>query len=179
MTAGVVTERGRVAGVDDDRLLAADARGAADGGQRQGRVVGRGVLDRAAGERERVRGRVVEVGAVLAARGRVREGQRRRCRCRSCSSPCRRELSASVGVPVTVTFSLKVTVIGIERPRRIGAVAFVEQTFVTVGAVVSTTMFFWPPIEFAPPTAGSVSVALFVAASLIVPPESASELVGR
>ena len=46
-----------------------------------------------------------------------------------------------------------------------------------VGLAVSTTMFFWPPIEFAPPTAGSVRLALFVAASLIVPPASASELV--
>ena len=48
---------------------------------------------------------------------------------------------------------------------------------VAVGLLVSTTMFFWPPMLEAPPTAGRVSVALLVAASLIVPPESASELV--
>ena len=46
-----------------------------------------------------------------------------------------------------------------------------------VGLVVSTMIAFWPPMLEAPPTAGSVSVALFVAASLIVPPASASELV--
>ena len=53
----------------------------------------------------------------------------------------------------------------------------VEVTLVTVGAVVSITMFFWPPRLDAPPTVGSVSVALFVALSLIVPPARASELV--
>ena len=63
---------GRVGGVDDDRFLAADARGAADGREGQGRVVGGGVLDRAAGERERVGGRVVEVGGVVAAGDRCR-----------------------------------------------------------------------------------------------------------
>jgi len=42
---------------------------------------------------------------------------------------------------------------------------------------VSTTIAFWPPIELAPPTAGRVRVALLVAASLIVPPARASELV--
>ena len=53
--------------------------------------------------------------------------------------------------------------------------AFVEVTLVTVGAVVSTTIAFWPPMLEAPPTVGRVRVALLVAASLIVPPESASE----
>ena len=50
-------------------------------------------------------------------------------------------------------------------------------TELTVGADVSMTMFFWPPRLDAPPTVGSVSVALFVAASLIVPPFSVSEVV--
>src|SRR5207253_2671931 len=69
-------DRGRrVVRVDDDVLLAADARGAADGRQSECRVVGGGVLDRAAGERERVRGDVVEVGAVLPAGGRVGKGE--------------------------------------------------------------------------------------------------------
>src|SRR4029077_834220 len=58
-------------------LLAADRVGAADGGEGEGRVVGGGVFDRAAGEGERVGGAVVEVGAVLAACGRVGKGQRR------------------------------------------------------------------------------------------------------
>ena len=68
---------GRVTGVDDDRLLAADRARPADGRQRQRRVVGGRVLDRAARERKRVRCAVVEIGAVLAARGRVGERQRR------------------------------------------------------------------------------------------------------
>ena len=46
-----------------------------------------------------------------------------------------------------------------------------------VGFAVSTTIAFWPPIELAPPTAGSVSVALLVAASRMVPPESVRALV--
>ena len=69
--------RGRVVGVDDDRLLAADARGATDRRQGQCCVVGGRVLDRAARQRERVGRGIVEVGAVVAARGRVVEGQRR------------------------------------------------------------------------------------------------------
>src|SRR5207302_10823563 len=46
-----------------------------------------------------------------------------------------------------------------------------------VGAVVSMTMFFWPPRLEAPPTVGRVWVALLVAVSLMVPPARASELV--
>ena len=71
---------GRVGGVDDDRLLAADRVRTADCGEGERRVVGGGVLDRAAGERERARRRVVEVGRVFAAGGRVRERQRRPAR---------------------------------------------------------------------------------------------------
>jgi hypothetical protein len=48
---------------------------------------------------------------------------------------------------------------------------------VAVGLAVSTTIAFWPPIELAPPTVGNVRVALLVAASLIVPPDKASEFV--
>ena len=48
-----------------------------------------------------------------------------------------------------------------------------------VGLVVSTTIAFWPPRLEPPPTVGRVRVALFVAASLIVPPDSASELVAE
>ena len=54
-----------------------------------------------------------------------------------------------------------------------------ELTLLTVGAVVSMTIAFWPPRLEAPPTVGSVSVALFPAASLIVPPASASEFVAE
>jgi hypothetical protein len=46
-----------------------------------------------------------------------------------------------------------------------------------VGLAVSTTIAFWPPMLEAPPTAGSVRVALFAAASLIVPPDRASDFV--
>ena len=45
--------------------------------------------------------------------------------------------SASVGLPVTVTFSLKVIVIGIRVPDGYVPSALVEVTLVTVGAVVS------------------------------------------
>ncbi len=44
-----------------------------------------------------------------------------------------------------------------------------------VGAVVSITIAFCPAIELTPPTAGKVNVALFRAASLIVPPFKARE----
>ena len=47
----------------------------------------------------------------------------------------------------------------------------------TVGAVVSMTMFFALPRQPAAPGEASVSVALLVAASLIVPPFSASDVV--
>ena len=47
----------------------------------------------------------------------------------------------------------------------------------TVGAVVSMTMFLALPRLPAAPGAARVSVALFVAASLIVPPFSVSERV--
>src|SRR6185312_7911732 len=49
----------------------------ADGGQGEGGVVGGGVLDRAAGQCQRVGGAVVEVGGVVARADGVVEGQRR------------------------------------------------------------------------------------------------------
>ena len=48
-----------------------------------------------------------------------------------------------------------------------------------VGAVVSMTIAFWPPRLEAPPTVGSVRVALLVAVSLIVPPFSVSDVVAE
>ena len=50
-------------------------------------------------------------------------------------------------------------------------------TELTVGAVVSMTMFLALPRLPAAPGAASVSVALLVAVSLIVPPFSVSEVV--
>ena len=55
--------------------------------------------------------------------------------------------------------------------------AVLEVTPLTVGAVVSMTMFLALPRLPAAPGAASVSVALFVAASLIVPPFSVSDVV--
>ena len=52
----------------------------------------------------------------------------------------------------------------------------IEVTPLTVGAVVSMTMFLALPRLPAAPGAASVSVALFVAASLIVPPFSVSDV---
>ena len=52
-----------------------------------------------------------------------------------------------------------------------------EVTELTVGAVVSMTMFFAFPRLPAAPGAARVSVALLVAVSLIVPPFKVSEVV--
>jgi hypothetical protein len=49
----------------------------------------------------------------------------------------------------------------------------------TVGLVVSTTTFFWPPRLEAPPAVGKVSVASFAATSRIAPPFSAREATVR
>ena len=57
--------------------------------------------------------------------------------------------------------------------------AVVEVTLVTVGAVVSMTMFLLAPSEPRAPGVGSVRVALLVAASLIVPPLSVRADVAR
>ena len=73
-----------------------------------------------------------------------------------------------------MTASEKLTVTWTVWPALYDAVGGEEVTFVTVGAVVSTTMFFALPRLPAAPGKASVSVALFVAASLIVPPFSVS-----
>ena len=52
----------------------------------------------------------------------------------------------------------------------------VEETLVTVGAVVSMTIFLLKPSDPCTPAGGSVRIALFPPASLIVPP--AREIVG-
>ena len=75
-------------------------------------------------------------------------------------------------MPVTVTFSLKLTWIETVAPALYEPSAVEEVTPLTVGAVVSMTMFFALPRLPAAPGEASVSVALFVAVSLIVPPFS-------
>ena len=82
-------------------------------------------------------------------------------------------------MPVTVTFSLKLTWIETVAAALYEPFAVDEVTLLTVGAIASTTSAFWPPRLEAPPTVGRVSVALFVAASLIVPPFSVSEVVAE
>ena len=76
--------------VDDDVLLAAEARGAADRRERERRVVARAVLDRPAVQRERAGRRVVEVGGVVARLHRVVEGQGRRAGARGVVRGARR-----------------------------------------------------------------------------------------
>ena len=81
------------------------------------------------------------------------------------------------GVPATLTASLKLTVTGITVPALYVPFAVVDVTEPTVGAVVSTVIVLLFCSELPPFTAGSVSVALFVAASLIVPPLRTSDVV--
>ena len=85
--------------------------------------------------------------------------------------------SARLGVPPTVTFSLKEIVIGMSVPASYEPLAFVELTPLTVGAVVSITRFVLAPSEPVVPGAGSVRVALFPAPSWIVPPFRARAVV--
>ena len=86
---------------------------------------------------------------------------------------------AIVGVPVIVTFSEKVTVTATISPVLYVPFSVDELTEDTVGAIPSITIFFCPPRELAPPTVGNVRVALFPAASLIVPLFSAREFVAE
>ena len=86
--------------------------------------------------------------------------------------------NASVGDPVTVTSSLKVTVTVIDVPGRIRAVAFVEVTELTVGAWCRRRCLLTAD-RVGAADGGRVNVALLVAASLMVPPENASELVAE
>ena len=80
-------------------------------------------------------------------------------------------LSERLGAPLTVTFSLKEIVIGMSVPIPYVPLAFVEFTPpLTVGGVVSITRLVLAPREPAAPGAGSVRVAMFPAASWIVPP---------
>ena len=86
-------------------------------------------------------------------------------------------LSERLGGPLTVTFVPKVIVIGMSVPASYEPLAFVELTPLTVGTVVSMTMFLLAAREPAAPGAGSVRVALFPAPSWIVPPLRARAVV--
>ena len=83
--------------------------------------------------------------------------------------------SASAGVPVTVTGSLKPASTWMTSPALYAPSAFVAERPETVGAVVSILIAVLASRLPAVPGAASVSVALFAAASRIVPPASASE----
>src|SRR5258707_93283 len=83
----------------------------------------------------------------------------------------------SCGGPVTFTGSLNATVTGTTWPTVYEPFAKPDVTFVTVGAVVSITIALFAPSEPAAPGDANVNVALFVAASVIVPPFRANEVV--
>ena len=71
--------------------------------------------------------------------------------------------------PVTDISSLKVIVIGMMAPTVKTLLEVVDDKSDTVDGTVSTTMALFAPSEFAAPGLGRVKVALFPAASLIVP----------
>ena len=77
--------------------------------------------------------------------------------------------SSRVGAPTTVTASEKATVIVIESPALYEPSAVEEVTPVIVGAVVSITRALLSAKEPEAPGDAKVRVALFPAASLIVP----------
>ncbi len=74
-----------------------------------------------------------------------------------------------VGAPVTLTGSLKVTVIGMTSPAVNEPSACGDVTFRTVGAAASMTMALLKPSENSVPGSARVRIALFSAASRIVP----------
>ena len=82
--------------------------------------------------------------------------------------------SVSVGVPVTMTDSLKYTCTLIASPTLYVPFGLVDVTFVTAGASASMTRALFAPSEPAAPGAGSVSVASLPTPSRIVPPASAN-----
>ena len=80
-----------------------------------------------------------------------------------------------VGVPVTKTGSLNLTVTGITSPNVYSPSATVEDTCSTVGATASMTMSLLSLSAWPEPLAGSVRVASFVAGSLIALPGAEGE----
>ena len=87
--------------------------------------------------------------------------------------------SVRVGLPITVTFSEKVTLTSIVPPVVYAPSLVMADTAVTVGAVVSIMILFAFPRDPEAPGLGNVNVALFVAASLIVPPLRPREVVAE
>ena len=75
-----------------------------------------------------------------------------------------------MGVPSSVTASLKLTWIDIVLPTLYEPFVVVELTEVTVGAVVSMTMLLLAPKLFAAPGVASVKLASLPTESLIVMP---------
>ena len=82
--------------------------------------------------------------------------------------------SSRVGAPTTVTASEKATVIVMESPALYEPSAVEEVTPVIVGDVVSIARALLSAKEPEAPGVAKVSVALFPAASLILPPFSVS-----
>ena len=87
------------------------------------------------------------------------------------------EAGAQIGVRAPSTLSTAVTVKGTTAPLGPVAGAVMSAGTVTTGAVVSMSRFLLAPSEPAAPGAASVKTALFVAASLIDPPLSSSDVV--
>ena len=81
------------------------------------------------------------------------------------------------GVPVTTTASLKVIVIAITSPILKLPLSVVAVTADTLGTVVSIISALFAPREFAAASSANVKIALFPAASLIVPLFSANAVV--
>ena len=79
------------------------------------------------------------------------------------------KFNVNCGVPKTITPSLKLTCRVMTDPTLYDPSTFEELTDVTTGAVVSIQMALFAPSDPAAPGAGSVSVAAFVARSVIVP----------
>ena len=81
------------------------------------------------------------------------------------------------GVPVTVTASLKVIVIGIVSSNLYAPSLELELTEAIVGSTPSTTIAFALPSELAAPGAAKVKVDALPAPSLMVPPFNARAFV--
>ena len=73
-------------------------------------------------------------------------------------------------MPVTITVSLKATWIGITVPTLYVPFAVVAVISVTVGSVLSITIFLLCPKELVAPGLGRVKAASLFAESFIVPP---------
>src|SRR6185436_3734044 len=89
------------------------------------------------------------------------------------STPVVVKLKSAVSTPVMDSENVTVNcILG-----RLVGLAFMQVLEITVGAVVSITIFLLLPREPAAPGVGSVRIALFPAASLIVPPLRVSAVV--